>query len=152
MIKSLQCDISCKFDNASTRTFILRQGVTMRMSCPHTSPQNWCTELITHTMNDVMHSLMFQASIPAAYWAEALRSATYLLNLRPTKTLDFDTPHFALFGVHPNLSHLRVFGCKCYPNLSTTAPNKLAPRSIVSVFLGYPSEHKGYHCLDLATN
>jgi hypothetical protein len=124
----------------------------MHMSCPHTSPQNGCTELIIHTMNDVMQSLMFQASILAAYWVEALRSATYLLNLRPTKTLDFDTPHFTLFGVHPNLSHLHVFGFKCYPNLSTTAPNKLAPRSIVSVFLGYPSEHKCYHCLDLATN
>jgi len=72
--------------------------------------------------------------------------------LRPTKTLDFSTSHFALFGAHPDLSHLRVFGYKCYPNLSATAPNKLAPRSTVCVFLGYPTEHNGYRCLDLATN
>jgi hypothetical protein len=44
------------------------------------------------------------------------------------------------------------FCCKCYPNRSTTTPNKLAPRSTLCVFLGYPSEPKGYRCLDLARN
>jgi hypothetical protein len=124
----------------------------MCMSCSHTSPQNGRAECIIRTTNDVMRSLMFLASILAAYLAKALRTATYLLNLCPTKTLAFATPHFTLFGVHPDLSHLRVFRCKCYPNLSATTPNKLAPRSTVCVFLGYPSRHKGYHCLDLATD
>jgi hypothetical protein len=91
-----------------------------------------------------MDLLMFHASLPSAYWVEALYTTTYLLNLRPTKTLSFGTPHFALFVVHPNLSHLRVLGCKCYPNMSATTPQKLAPRSIVHAFLEYPSEHKGY--------
>jgi hypothetical protein len=99
-----------------------------------------------------MRSLMFEASIPTSYWVEALRTATYLLNLCPTKVLSSATPHFALFHIHPDLSHLRVFGCKCYPNLATIASNKLAPFSVVYVFLGYPKEHKGYRYLDLATN
>jgi hypothetical protein len=38
-----------------------------------------------------MRSLMFQASIPAACWVETLRTATYLLNLCPTKNLSFAT-------------------------------------------------------------
>ena len=46
---------------------------------------------------------------------------------------------------------MRVFGCLCYPNLSATARHKLAPRSTACVFLGYPSSHKGYRCLDLST-
>jgi hypothetical protein len=70
---------------------------------------------------------MFQASIPAAYWVKVLHTATYLLNLRPTKALPFNTSHFVLFGVHPDLSHLCVFGCKCYPNLAATAAHKLTP-------------------------
>jgi hypothetical protein len=47
---------------------------------------------------------------------------------------------------------LRVFGCACYPNLSTQAPHKLAPRSTRCVILGYSADHKGYRCLDLSTN
>jgi hypothetical protein len=37
-------------------------------------------------------------------------------------------------------------------NLAATTTHKLTPRSAVCVFLGYPKEQKGYHCLDLATN
>jgi hypothetical protein len=85
-----------------------------------------------------MRSLMFQANLPPSYWVEALHTATYLLNRHPTKTLNFQTPYFALYGASPSYHHLRVFGCKCYPNLFATTPHKLAPRSTLCVFLGYP--------------
>jgi hypothetical protein len=61
-------------------------------------------------------------------------------------------PHLALFGSTPSNEHLRVFGCTCYPNTTATAPHKLSPRSTWCVFLGYSTDHKGYHCLDLSTN
>ncbi|WVZ54515.1 hypothetical protein U9M48_005301 [Paspalum notatum var. saurae] len=70
----------------------------------------------------------------------------------PTSTLQFSTPYHALFGRSPTYDHLRVFGCRCYPNISSTSPHKLAPRSVLCVFLGYSSNHKGYRCLDIATN
>jgi len=49
--------------------------------------------------------------MPPSYWVEALHAATYLINLLPTKTLSFETPFFALHGIHPTYTHLRVFGC-----------------------------------------
>ena len=56
------------------------------------------------------------------------------INILPTKTLKLSTPQFALYGAAPSYDHLRVFGCKCYPNLSATAPHKLSPRSTQCVF------------------
>jgi len=88
----------------------------------------------------------------SSYWAEALATATYLLNILPTKTLAFVMPHFALHGALPSYDHLRVFGCACYPNLSATASHKLTPRSTLCVFLGYSPHHKGYRCLDTVSN
>ena len=99
-----------------------------------------------------MRSLLFQASLPPVYWADSLHTATYLLNRHPTKSLDGRTPFFALYGTQPSYTHLRVFGCACYPNLSSTAPHKLSPHSSLCVFLGYSSDHKGYRCLDLHSN
>jgi hypothetical protein len=122
------------------------------MSCPYTSQQNGRAERTLRTINNIVRSLLFQASLPPVYWADSLHTATYLLNRHPTKTLDGRTPHFALHGTQPTYTHLRVFGCACYPNLSSTASHKLSPRSSLCVFLGYSSDHKGYRCLDLHSN
>jgi hypothetical protein len=122
------------------------------MSCPHTSSQNDKTERIIHTTNNILRSLLFQASMPPSYWVEALHTATCLLNRHPTKTLSSAALSFVLFKTQPSYDYLRVFGCHCYPNLSSTATHKLALLSAACVFLGYPSEHKGYRCLDLSTN
>jgi hypothetical protein len=48
--------------------------------------------------NDVIRSLLFQASLLARYWVESLHAATYLL---PTKAISVPSPHFALFGTTP---------------------------------------------------
>jgi len=151
-IQGIQCDNGREFDNLSTRAFFLSHGVQLRMSCPYTSPQNGKAERVIRTINNVVRSLLFQAGVPPAYWVEALSTATMVLNILPTKTLHFNTPHQALFGSPPTYEHLRVFGCRCYPNLSATAPHKLAPRSSLCVFLGYSPHHKGYCCLDRSSN
>jgi hypothetical protein len=90
--------------------------------------------------------------MPPSYWVEALSTATSLINILPTKTLGFSTPHLALLGTPSAYAHLRVFGCKCYPKLSATATHKLTPRSALCVFLGYSAHHKGCCCLDMSSN
>jgi hypothetical protein len=66
------------------------------------------------TTNDVMRSLLFQASLPAHYLAESLYIATYILNLLLTKAISALTPYFAHFDTTPSYAHLWVFGCACY--------------------------------------
>jgi hypothetical protein len=122
------------------------------MSCPYTSPQNSKAECILHTINNMLCSVLFQASIPARYWAKGLHTTTYLLNRLPTKAISTTNPYFALHGVAPSYQYLRVFGCACYPHLSTKAAHKLAPWSTRCIFLGYSTDHKGYRCLHLTTN
>lgn len=147
----VQCDNGGEFDNLSMRDYLVSHGIILRMSCPHTSQQNGKAERVIHTTNDVLRTLLFQASMSPSYWVEALHMATYLLNLQPTKALNFGIPHEALFGTPLDYTNLRVFGCLCYSKLSATAPHKLAPCSTACIFLGYPTHHKGYRCLDIST-
>jgi hypothetical protein len=151
-IKAVQCNNGREFDNSTSRTFFLTRSAHLRMSCPYTSPQNGKAKRIIRSTNNIIRSLLFLAAIPSTYWVEALYTATYPLNILPTKTLQFSTPDLALFGTQPTYEHLRVFECKCYPDLSATAAHKLAPRSSLCVFLGYSAHHKGYRCLDLSSN
>jgi len=90
--------------------------------------------------------------MPPQYWAEALATAVYPLNRRPSSSILNDIPHHLLYHKMPDFSSLRVFGCLCYPNLSATTPHKFAPRSSACVFIGYPSSQRGYRCLDLSTH
>jgi hypothetical protein len=107
------------------------------------STQNGKDEHIIHTINNLIHTLLIQASLPGQYWAERLHTTVYLLNHLPTKMISAAYPHVALFGSAPSYEHLRVFGCACYPNIVATALHMLAPRSTRCVFLGYSTDHKG---------
>jgi hypothetical protein len=151
-VKAIQCDNGREFDNSSTWTFLLSKGTQLRMSCPYTSFQNGKTKLIIRSINNVIRTLLIQASLPRRYWAKGLHTATYLLIRLPSKTIQAACLHLALFGSALSYEHLRVFDCACYPNTAATVPHKLAPRSAQCVFFGYSSDHKGYRCLDLSTN
>jgi hypothetical protein len=66
-IKVVECDNGCEFDNTSSHAFFTTNGVILQMSCPFTSPRNEKVERILHTINNIMRSMLFQASIPALY-------------------------------------------------------------------------------------
>lgn len=150
-ILSLQTDNGREFDNAVVRTLLATHGTVMRLSCPYTSQQNGKAERVLQTLNDSVRTLLFHASMPCRFWAEALSAATYLLNRRPCRATSPHTPHELLLGVAPDYELLRVFGCLCYPNTAATSRHKIALRSVACVFLGYPSDHRGYRCYDPAT-
>jgi hypothetical protein len=104
------------------------------------------------TTTNMIRRLLFQASLPASYCAEALHIATHLLNRLPSTAVSHPTPHFTMYDTTPSYDHLRVFGYACYPYTSAIAPHKLSPRSTHCLFLGYSTNHKGYRCLDVASH
>jgi hypothetical protein len=61
------------------------------------------------------------------FWAEALATATYLINSRTCKAINSLVPYMRLHGSPPTYATLRVFGCLCYPNVASTSPHKVSP-------------------------
>jgi histone deacetylase 1/2 len=104
-VRSVQCDNGREFDNSTARIFFLSHGIALRMSCPHTSKQNGKAERTLRSINNIMRTLLFQASMLPSFWVDALHTATHLMNRHPTKTLHLNTPYFALYGAHPTYSH-----------------------------------------------
>ncbi|KAJ9565218.1 hypothetical protein OSB04_001184 [Centaurea solstitialis] len=150
-IQLFQCDNGREFNNQPLLDFFKTHGIKMRFSCPYTSPQNGKVERIIRTINNTLRTSLIQASLPPKFWVEALLSSVHTFNLLPSTTIQYKTPFEVLFGFSPTYSHLRVFGCLCYPNTAPTAPHKLAPRSSACVYLGSSTDHRGYRCLDLIT-
>lgn len=72
----------------------------------------------------------------------------FLLIVFSTHVLYNDSPYNKLFQCSLDYSHLRSFGCVCYPLHCPYSSHKLAFRSKMCLFLGYSSHHKGYRCYD----
>jgi histone deacetylase 1/2 len=105
-IKCLQCDNGGEFLTTSLREFFSHHGVIFWLSCPHISPQNGKAECLIRTTNNIVRTLLVHAKLPPPFWVEALHTATHLLNIRPSRSIDFHTPHYRLYGQHPSYDHL----------------------------------------------
>jgi transposase InsO family protein len=137
-VRCFQADNGTEFINNATATFLASCGIMLRTSCPYTSAQNGKAERMLRTLNNAVCTLLIHAAMPASYWVEALSTAVFLVNRRPSSTIHNGIPYHLLYRKMPDYSTLRVFGCLCYPNLSATTPHKLSPRSTACVLLGYP--------------
>ncbi|KAH9680375.1 Integrase catalytic domain-containing protein [Citrus sinensis] len=76
-----------------------------------------------------------------SFWAEAISTASYMVNKSPSATISFKTPEELWSGKPGIYEHLRVFGCLAYVHVRQ---GKLDARAIKGVFVGYPDGVKGY--------
>jgi len=99
----------------------------------------------------MVRASLIAAHLPLQYWGEVLTSAAYFINCLPSHTINFHTPFQALTSQissppTPNLPP-RVVGCVAFVHLHPPQRhNKLEPRAIRCVFLGYATTQKGYRC------
>lgn len=67
----------------------------------------------------------------------------------PSRVLDWNSPYKMLYGVEPDLSVLRPFGCLAYSVNLHPSRDKFDSRSNKCVFLGFDSGYKGYLLYDI---
>ncbi|GJT69871.1 retrotransposon protein, putative, ty1-copia subclass [Tanacetum coccineum] len=80
----------------------------------------------------------------AISWDYALESVARILNMVPTNKVE-KTPYEVWYGQTPKLSYLKVWDCEALVKRDTlTKPDKLEPKSIKCIFVGYPKKTIGY--------
>jgi transposase InsO family protein len=85
--KSFQADNGTEFVNTATTSYLASCGISLRLSCPYTSAQNGKAERMLRTTNNTIRTMLLHAFMPPSYWAEALATATFLLNRRPSSSI-----------------------------------------------------------------
>lgn len=53
-----------------------------------------------------------------------------------------------IFITQPSYTHLKMFGCQCFPLLRHYNSNKLAPKSISCIFTGYTHSRKAIFAMN----
>lgn len=92
--------------------------------------------------------LRIQVGLPKTYWGECVLTSAYIINRLLTPTLQSKTP-FEVHHKKPSYSHLKPFGCLALAYNPEMNHEKLNPRGVPCIFIGYPALQKGYKLLDL---
>ncbi|KAL2252662.1 UNVERIFIED_CONTAM: Retrovirus-related Pol polyprotein from transposon TNT 1-94 [Sesamum indicum] len=140
-LKSLRTDNGLEFCNKSFSDMCEELGIKRHKTNPYTPQQNGIVERMNRTLLDKVRCLLISSGLPKTFWGEAVLTAAHLINLSPSVPLLGKTPDFMWYEKLPDMSPLRVFGCAAFVLQES---DKLDPKSVKCVFIGYPEGIKGY--------
>ena len=128
--------------------YLNSNGILHQTSCVNTPQQNGIAERKNRDLLEKTRPIMLQMNVPKSFWSHGVLTTTHLINRLPSRVLDFKSPLEVLQEKQPDLTYLKVFGCTCYVHLPATLCDKLDPRAVKCIFLGYSQTKKGYKCYE----
>lgn len=141
-----------EFADAKFTQFFHSNGIVHQTSCSHKPQQNGRVERKHKQILEVARALKLQAHLPVSMWGDCVQAAVHIINRIPSTALKNVTPYRMLNNDDPDYSLLKVIGCLAFAKNPSFSSDKLDPKGIPSLFLGYPSSTKGYKLLNLITN
>jgi histone deacetylase 1/2 len=103
-IVTVKTDWGGKYEKLNA--FFQKVGITHHVSCPHAHQQNGSADRRHRHIVEFGLSLLANASMPLKYWDEAVLTATFLINLLPSKVINLETPTEHLLHITPNYDAL----------------------------------------------
>ena len=150
-IKSFRTNNPRNYFNQILSPYFQSQGILHDSSCVNTLQQNGVAERKNGHLIKTTQALLFQGNVPKSYWGEAVLTATYMINRILSQVLDNKSPVEILKSFYPHFKTSngltpRVFRRTTFVHVHSQHRDKLDPRAIKCVLLGYSSIKKGYKC------
>jgi len=115
--------------------------------------QNGKAEAPNKTFARMIRGMLFNAGLGSEFWSYALLHAVYVKNRLPHSSQHMRrSPYEAYTGIKPNLSMLRIWGCRVVVKQPNKRDAKLDDNTAQGIFLRYTATDKNIVYLDLTTN
>nr|KYP35691.1 Retrovirus-related Pol polyprotein from transposon TNT 1-94 [Cajanus cajan]KYP38474.1 Retrovirus-related Pol polyprotein from transposon TNT 1-94 [Cajanus cajan] len=151
-IKSLRSDHGGEFQNESFQTFCEENGINHNFSVPRTPQQNGVVERKNRSLIELARAMLNENGLPKYFWADAVNTACYVLNRILIRPILKKTPYELYKGRKPDISHFKVFGCKCFVlNNGKDTLGKFDAKADEGVFIGYSAISKAYRVFNKST-
>ncbi|CAL8157377.1 unnamed protein product [Prunus armeniaca] len=124
-LRVFQSDGGGEYLSNKFKHYLLTKGIVHQISCPYTPEQNGLAERKHRHILETAITLLQTAHLPSKFWFHACATSTYLINRMPCQILQLKSPYFLLYGSSPVITHLRIFGCACFPLLKPYNTHKL---------------------------
>lgn len=126
-IKIIRTDNGTEFCNNNFIRLCENDGIHHQTSAVY-SPQQNC-----RTIMKKVRCMIIDAGVSKSFWAEAVLTAVYLINRIPSKGSGAKSPEEIWSGKQPNLSFIKVFGCRAFAQVPAVKRKKLDEKSIECV-------------------
>ena len=87
-VKTFRTDNGGEYMSTEFESYLKSEGIKHEYTIPKTPEQNGVFERMNRTLVESVRSMLADSKLPHRFWAEALSTATYLINRSPTKTLE----------------------------------------------------------------
>ena len=121
------------------------KGVKNTFTTAYSPQENSYMERHFRTENEGTQSMMCYARfLPKSLWFFAKEAFTYIYNRLPTQTAKgIMSPYQYRTGRVPDLTHLRVWGSKCFTNIDSKLRRKdFAAKAMIGYLVGYSDLQK----------
>jgi len=149
-IAAIKTDHGREFQNENFEMFCEKFGIQHNFSAPRTPQQNEVVERKNRALEEIARTLLNETNFPKYLWADAVNTACYVLNRVLIRPILKKTPYELFKGRKPNISHFRVFGCKCFI-LNNGKDNLGNSKADEGIFLGYSSQSHAYRAYNKRT-
>ena len=138
----LYCDNGGEYLSNEMKIYCMEKGISYHLTVPRTPQLNGVSERMVRTITDKARSMINGANLDKVFWGEAVLTATYLINITPTRALkQYKTPYELWHNKKPQIKYLRVFGSTVYVH-NKTGKTKFQEKSWKGILVGY--EPNGY--------
>jgi len=143
-IKCLRSNNGGEYTDGDFIAFCKQEGVQRQFTVAYTPQQNGVAERMNRTLLERTRAMLQTAGLAKSFWAEAAKTACYVINRSPSTTIGLKTPMEMWNDKPADYSSLHVFGCPVYVMYNTQERTKLDPKSRKCIFLGYADGVKRY--------
>ena len=135
-----------EFTSDDLHEFCDEFAVRRSFSIPYAPPQNAHAERMWGILLKTMRTILAESNVHESFWTYAADHACQLHNVMPSTRLAGEmSPYQAKYGMPPDVSKFRVWGCTCYYFLPEhERKSKLSPRAVPAVHLGIDPQRSGY--------
>ena len=144
-IGTIRTDSAQEYIAGDFENFCRTEQCKREYAVPYQHNQNGRVERFWATLIQSTRAALQSARLPKLFWDYMAEIACHVYNRTPHSALDGMTPYEALYHRKPDVSHLRVPGCKVVVKLTESeVSEKLDANGKVGIFVGYPLGTKGY--------
>lgn len=149
-IVHLYCDNGGEYLSSEMKVYCVEKGISYHLTVPRTPQLNGVSERMVRTITEKARTMINGASLDKSFWGEAVLTATYLINITPTRAIkQFKTPYELWHNKKPQIKYLKVFGSTVYVH-NKTNKTKFQEKSWKGILVGY--EPNGYKVWEVETH